>query len=103
MGLEAILEVENSLSSDSVESLSLMKSSCSSIKETLNEMINFLKVDDETMEVHSKPNNLKQLVKNVALGLVSTAKKSNVMLLLAIDHRLPDFLLFDKLRMRQVH
>lgn len=64
------------------------------------------KVDDATEDMlQLRPMNLKELVRCIARtpDRIEAAQAKNVMFLLAVDARIPDFVMADRVRLRQVN
>jgi two-component system, NarL family, capsular synthesis sensor histidine kinase RcsC len=59
-------------------------------------------MEEGTLILHTKPMNLKALIRSIAGQYINAAKEKGVILLLAIDPRIPEVVLGEKVRLRQV-
>ena len=93
---------QTSLRSDQVEMVGLIRESAFSLLSILDDTLDFSKIEAGRMEIESAPLSLTAVVENTSSMLDQLAARRHVELTLFIDPAIPDALLGDALRLRQV-
>eukprot|EP01035_Chromulina_nebulosa_P019254 gene19254-25108_t len=100
MGLNNLSD-EN-LTDEGVEMLNMAKEGCLHINDTLKDLLTFQEVEDGGLILNTQPVALKNLIRDVCNQYISIAKEKGIVLLLALDPKIPDYIMGEKLRFRQV-
>ncbi|MFI5323370.1 MAG: PAS domain S-box protein [Thermodesulfobacteriota bacterium] len=96
------LMFDTSLSSDQHETLRVIQSSSEALLGLINEILDFSNIEVGQMEIEDKPFSLKDLVEGVADSLSVRAFEKGLELVCYINHNVPDRLIGDMSRIRQV-
>ena len=103
-GVQGMLELleYTDLSAEQRDVVKVVRDSAGSLLTIINDILDFSKIEAGKMELERVPVNLESLVEGVAETLAPGAHKKKLRLNLAIDPALPDRLLGDPVRLRQV-
>jgi two-component system, sensor histidine kinase and response regulator len=96
------LMLDTSLSSEQSETLRVIESSSEALLGLINEILDFSKIEVGQMEIEEEPFSLKELVEGVADSLSVRAFEKGLELICYINHNVPDRLIGDMSRIRQV-
>ncbi len=96
------LMLDTSLSSEQQETLRVIESSSEALLSLINEILDFSRIEVGQMEIEEEPFSLKELVEGVADSLSVRAFEKGLELVCYINHNVPDRLIGDMSRIRQV-
>ena len=96
------LMLDTSLSSEQQETLRVIESSSDALLSLINEILDFSRIEVGQMEIEEEPFSLKDLVEGVADSLSVRAFEKGLELVCYINHNVPDRLIGDMSRIRQV-
>jgi PAS domain S-box-containing protein len=96
------LMLDSSLSSEQQETLRVIESSSDALLSLINEILDFSRIEVGQMEIEEEPFSLKELVEGVADSLSVRAFEKGLELVCYINHNVPDRLIGDMTRIRQV-
>jgi len=101
IGFSDILKKSN-LDESSHNQAKIISKSANSLLSIINEILDFSKVESGKIDINPESNSFKDLVKEVHLLFGAKASEKNLLFNLDIDENIPDFMLFDKVRLQQV-
>jgi PAS domain S-box-containing protein len=101
MGMTAVL-LDTELTSEQREYLSIVKSSADSLLTVINDILDFSKVEAGKLELESVPFDLPAVVESAAKSLLLTAHDKGLDLRWHIEPEVPESLIGDSTRVRQV-
>ncbi|KPA19884.1 Signal transduction histidine-protein kinase BarA [Shimia sp. SK013] len=101
LGMAELLSDTN-LSAAQQGLLDSMRSSGSSLLNVINDILDFSKMDGGHMTVRTEPCNLEEIIEKTARVLAFQASDAGVDLITRIDPKLPEFILGDSARLKQV-
>lgn len=90
------------LDSDQASMVSTIKTASSSLLGILNDILDFSKIESDKVVLDPTPFGLRELVFGVVRGLASLADKKQLKLVVHIAPQVPDNLIGDNLRIRQI-
>ncbi len=96
------LMLDTSLSSEQQETLRVIESSSVALLSLINEILDFSRIEVGQMEIEEEPFSLKDLVEGVVDSLSVRAFEKGLELVCYINHNVPDRLIGDMTRIRQV-
>jgi len=96
------LLLETSLDAEQVEFVRIIKTSADTLVSTINDILDFSKIEAGRLELEQTDFSLRQLVESSVDVLAAKAKEKKLTLASFIDPALPDHLVGDPLRIRQV-
>lgn len=101
IGMNSLL-LETDLNEDQRELANMVKYSADSLMVIINDILDFSKIEAGKMDIESIPFSLKKVVSNIEKVLGMTAKGKGLNVLLNYDEAIPEVLLGDPTRLRQV-
>ncbi|MEW6144377.1 MAG: PAS domain S-box protein [Thermodesulfobacteriota bacterium] len=96
------LMMDTALSNEQQETLRVIESSSEALLSLINEILDFSRIEVGQMEIEEEPFSLKELVEGVADSLSVRAFEKGLELVCYINHNVPDRLIGDMSRIRQV-
>lgn len=96
------LVLETDLAKEQREFLEMVKMSADSLMDIINDILDFSKIEVGKLELDSAPLNLRHLLETVLKPLTLRAQQKELRLACEVDPRVPDGLLGDATRLRQV-
>jgi PAS domain S-box-containing protein len=96
------LMMDTALSGEQQETLRVIESSSEALLSLINEILDFSRIEVGQMEIEEEPFSLKELVEGVADSLSVRAFEKGLELVCYINHNVPDRLIGDMTRIRQV-
>jgi len=96
------LMLDTSLSSEQQETLRVIESSSDALLSLINDILDFSRIEAGQMEIEEEAFSLKELVESVADSLSVRAFEKGLELVCYINHNVPDRLIGDMSRIRQV-
>jgi PAS domain S-box-containing protein len=96
------LALGTALAPEQREYLELVKSSAESLLGLLNDILDFSKVEAGKLSIHPMELSLRKLLDTVLKPLALRASANNLLFLYGVDQDVPDQLLGDSLRLRQI-
>jgi signal transduction histidine kinase/DNA-binding response OmpR family regulator len=101
MGMtELVLDTE--LSADQRESLNIVKTSADSLLTIINDILDFSKIEAGHLELDPIRFNIRDLLEETAQALALRAQQKNLELLCEVSSDVPEYLIGDPVRVRQV-
>lgn len=94
--------LESDLTPEQRELSEMVKNSAESLLQVINDILDLTKIESGKMEIEQIPINLRQITRNVAQILTISAKDKPVEVGYTIDDEVPDQLLGDPTRVRQI-
>lgn len=101
IGFTELLE-KTELSQQQSEYLRAIEDAAKGLSSTINDILDFSRLEIGTLTLEHKPVNVRELLEEVIQQLASAATKQNIRLLSIVDQDVPDNLLGDPLRVKQV-
>ena len=101
IGLSELL-LNSPLSEEQRSHLKLVKSSADALLELINEILDFSKIESGRLDLHPEPFSLSQLARLVVEPLAVRAEAKGLEMGLKMDYAIPDRLVGDDTRLRQV-
>ncbi len=103
-GVIGMLELlgESKLESEQMTMLGTVRDSAFSLLNILDDILDFSKIEAGRMQLESTPFSIKELVEGVSNTLHANASKKNLLWQCTIDDSLPDTLVGDQVRIRQI-
>ncbi len=101
IGMAHLLETAN-LNSEEYEYLKSIKYSANSLLEIINDILDFSKIEAQKMELEKTVFNLKDLMSTIMNSFLYMKEEKDISLLLDIDWDVPDTVLGDPVRLRQI-
>ncbi len=101
VGMTEILK-QTGLKNDQKEYVSIIESSASLMLNVINDILDFTKIDSNKIEIESISFRTGKVIEDVADTLVLSVEKKGIAMLTYIDPAIPDHLIGDPLRLRQV-
>ncbi len=96
------LALETNLSKEQREFLEMVKMSADSLLDIINDILDFSKIEVGKLELDASPFNLRHLLETTLKLLMIRARQKGLHLTCEVDPRVPDGLLGDSTRLRQV-
>ena len=90
------------LDEDQKDNLEIMKDSAEALLTILNDILDYSKIEAQKMELENTNFNVKQIVQDIIKIFSFQASEKKINLLCDIDEEIPDMLLGDPLRLRQI-
>ena len=90
------------LQPDQRDYLRMMRDSASSLMGLLNDVLDFSKIESGKLEFEESPFRVRECVESAALGFSAEAASKGIELACRIDPQVPEFLIGDPTRLRQV-
>ncbi len=101
MGFTRLLK-KTSLDIQQKEYLYTIEQSAEGLLTTMNDILDFSKLDIGTLNLEYKPIKLRELMNETLLQYVKISEEKNLQILTFIDHNIPEQLLGDPLRLKQI-
>lgn len=101
LGMTALLN-ETSLTAEQQEYLESIRSSGSALLNVINDILDFSKIDSGNMAIDPHQFNLRNCIEEVLELLADKTTETNLDLLYHIDNRIPDLIVTDSLRLKQI-
>lgn len=101
LGMTALLN-ETSLTAEQREYLESIRSSGSALLNVINDILDFSKIDSGNMAIDPHQFNLRNCIEEVLELLADKTTETNLDLLYHIDNRIPDLIVTDSLRLKQI-
>lgn len=98
----ASLLSETELNSKQKKYIEIIKSSGQTLLEIINEVLDYSKLDAEKLEIHKEIFALKEAIEEQSTLLQPLAQEKSLKYTLEIDEHLPDFLVSDATRIKQI-
>ena len=96
------LLLETSLNENQHDIAETIKISGENLLYVINDILDYSKIEAGSLEIESESVNLKQLVEEVIEMQVAKAREKDLQLISHIEKGIPEFILSDKIRLRQV-
>jgi two-component system, sensor histidine kinase and response regulator len=96
------LALDSELTADQRDCLTTVKSSAESLLAILNDILDFSKIESRKLELEAVPFSLRTLVKELLKTLALKADQKGIELLCDLDPAIPDAIIGDPVRVRQV-
>ena len=103
-GVQGMLELleYTPLSGEQRDVVKVVRESAGSLLTIINDILDFSKIEAGRLELERVPVDIEQLVEGVAETLAPSAHKKNLRLTVSVDPQLPDRMMGDPVRLRQV-
>ena len=101
MGMTELV-LDTNLSHEQREFVDLIQSSADALLNVVNDILDFSKIESGKMEIEQIQFSLEEMLRNTLRTMAIKAHKKNLELLLNIDNNIPDQLLGDPGRLRQI-
>ena len=101
LGFAEILKL-NTDNSESLHCLDLINSSGEALLGLINDILDLSKIESGKVELELASVSMEYLIETVVLLLSKKAEEKNIKLISDYDERIPEFILLDELRLRQV-
>ncbi|WP_020408581.1 hybrid sensor histidine kinase/response regulator [Hahella ganghwensis] len=103
-GIIGLLELvsHSDLSTEQTRMVETVRDSAFSLLNILNDILDFSKIEAEHLEIENNPMSILELVEGVAQTLALGAYQNNLKLHCYVDPRIPDTLIGDEVRIRQI-
>ncbi|MBT4939227.1 MAG: HAMP domain-containing protein, partial [Rhodospirillaceae bacterium] len=93
---------ETKLSADQSQMMQTVRDSAFSLLQIINDILDFSKIEAGKMELEIIPVSIRDMMQGVVDTLVPNANKKDLMVIPYIDPKIPDFVLADQVRLRQI-
>ncbi|MBT7954665.1 MAG: response regulator [Rhodospirillaceae bacterium] len=93
---------ETKLSTDQSQMMQTVRDSAFSLLQIINDILDFSKIEAGKMELEIIPVSIRDMMQGVVDTLVPNANKKDLMVIPYIDPKIPDFVLADQVRLRQI-
>lgn len=101
LGMAQILE-DTSLDKEQLRYLNQINDSGQALLSLINDILDLSKIEAGKMTLHREPTKLSDVIHNIINLLKGTALEKNLRLSFEMDERMPEFVMADSLRLRQV-
>jgi len=93
---------ENELSEKNKQYLNIIKSSCGDLMAIINDLLDISKIEANKIDLNLTPINIKNFINNIYLYYYEQIKAKNLELIINIQKEIPDILILDIHRTKQV-
>ncbi len=101
IGMTEILK-QTKLTEDQKEFVSIIESSAGSLLNVINDILDFSKIESNKIEIESISFHIRKVIEDVGDTLLLLVNKKQINLLIYIDPKIPDVVIGDPVRLRQV-
>ena len=101
IGMTEILK-QTKLTEDQKEYVSIIESSAGSLLNVINDILDFSKIESNKIEIESISFHIRKVIEDVGDTLLLLVNKKRINLLIYIDPEIPDVVIGDPVRLRQV-
>jgi PAS domain S-box-containing protein len=93
---------ESRLDEDQLQMVETVKSSAYSLLTIINDILDFSKIEAGKLDLEEIPISIADAVEGVGEALAVTARNKNIQLCVYVDHDIPDGVIGDQVRLRQI-
>ncbi|MCX8027837.1 MAG: ATP-binding protein [Thermodesulfovibrionales bacterium] len=96
------LTLQKPLDNETRQNLNIIKSASNTLLEIINDILDLSKIESGKMEIEQKTFNILRLLEEIRLLFEKPAKEKNLAFTVNIDKNLPEYLLGDRVRIKQI-
>ncbi|MFH0759887.1 MAG: response regulator [Bacteroidota bacterium] len=101
VGMADILQ-QSALTQEQREYLDIIVNSASNLMSILNDIMEFIKVENQKIELSRSPVSITQIIQEITVKTIEKCRQKNLELLTFIDTHIPDHVMGDPKRLRQL-